>query len=259
METKDTNYLFLVVTFLTVTAVTTAITAQEKIVQQFNQMNIESAPTFLIFLNSEYKLCLGTLIHEQWALTAAHCFLPFLEARIATSNKVFLDEKHKNLRPLLTVQHPNFTWDSSEHDLMLIKLPHPLNLNIVKLVGLPNATDDRRGGVCTVSGWGWELEHFYTEPDIQINQTVFWFLDEYCQESPLRKIPVQVTENMFCAGSTLEDTHSCQEVAAAPILCQNQLHGILSWTDGCILRGDIGFYTKVSRYTDWILRVIHTS
>lgn len=48
-------------------------------------------------------------------------------------------------------------------------------------------------------------------------------------------------------------------MAAAPLLCQNQLQGILSWSEGCILRGDIGYYTKVSHYTDWILQVIHTN
>lgn len=58
---------------------------------------------------------------------------------------------------MLTVQHPDFTRNSAEHDLMLIKLSHPQKLNDqVKLVALPNTTDDRRGEKCTVSGWGWE-------------------------------------------------------------------------------------------------------
>ena len=48
------------------------------------------------------------------------------------------------------------------------------------------------------------------EPDIQINQTVFWFSNDDCQESPVRQIPVKITENMFCAGSSLENIHTCK-------------------------------------------------
>lgn len=49
-----------------------------------------------------------------------------------------------------------------------------------------------------------------TGPDTQINQTVFWFPNEYCQESPARQMPVKITENMFCAGSSLESAHTCK-------------------------------------------------
>ncbi|KAM8791713.1 serine protease 58-like [Rhynchonycteris naso] len=237
----------------------TPVPAQAKLAQQFNQMSTKTTPTFLIFLNSEYEPCLGILIHKQWVLTAAHCFLPFLEINIAASEEGFRN-KMGNLKARLTVQHPNFTQDSAEHDLMLIKLTHPLKLNNqVKPVALPNTMDDRRGDTCTVSGWGWTWKNSNTDPDIQLNKTVSWFSNEHCQESPVRKIPVKVTENMFCAGSSLESTHLCKELAAAPILCQNQLHGILSWSDGCVLKGDTGYYTKVSHYTDWILSVIQTN
>lgn len=48
------------------------------------------------------------------------------------------------------------------------------------------------------------------KPDVKINHTVFWFPDEYCQDSPIAKMPVKITENMFCAGSSLESIHSCK-------------------------------------------------
>ncbi|XP_045431344.1 serine protease 58-like [Pipistrellus kuhlii] len=264
METADRNHLFLVFTFLTVTAITatnvTPMPAQKKLAQQFHQLSIKTEPTFFIFLKSEHEFCLGTLIHYQWALTAAHCFLPFLEIDIAASNDDGFLKIGRNLRAMLTIQHPNFTRDSSEHDLMLVKLTQPLTPDDeVKLAVLPNTTEDRREDMCTVSGWGWTWKSFETDPDIEVNQTVFWFSNENCQESPIRKFPVKITENMFCAGSSLESSHSCKEIDAVPILCQNQLQGILSWAEGCILRGDVGYYTKVSHYTDWILSVIRTN
>ncbi|TEA33769.1 hypothetical protein DBR06_SOUSAS16110012 [Sousa chinensis] len=212
----------------------------------------------MVFLNSENEACLGTPIHKQWLLTAAHCFLLFLEIEIAILKGSF-QNKMKNLRPMLAIQHPSFTWDSAEHGIMLIKLTDPLKLNNqVKLVVLPRTTTDRRLNNCTVFVWGWSWKNSNVKPDVEINQTVFCFPNEYCQDSPIGKMPFKITENMFCAGSSLESTHSCKEVAAAPILCQYQLQGILSWSEGYIRRGDVGHYTKVSHYTDWILKVINT-
>ncbi|TKC50706.1 hypothetical protein EI555_001047, partial [Monodon monoceros] len=229
-----------------VTATTiTPTPEQAKSVRQFSQANSKVVSTFLVFLNSENEACLGTPIHKQWI-------------EIATLKGSF-QNKMKNLRPMLVIQHPSFTWDSAEHDIMLIKLTDPVKLNDqVKLVALPRTTTDRRLNNCTVFGWGWSWKNSNVKPDVEINQTVFCFPNEYCQDSPIGKMPFKITENMFCAGSSLESTHSCKEVAAAPILCQYQLQGILSWSEGYILRGDVGHYTKVSHYTDWILKVINT-
>lgn len=84
----------------------------------------------------------------------------FLEIEIATFKGSF-QNKMKNLRPTLAIQHPSFTWDSAEHDIMLIKLTDPLKLNDqVKLVVLPRTTTDRRLNNCTVFGWGWSWKNF---------------------------------------------------------------------------------------------------
>ncbi|KAB0404001.1 hypothetical protein E2I00_007311, partial [Balaenoptera physalus] len=123
------------------------------------------------------------------------------------------------------------------HDIMLIKLTDPLKLNDqVKLVVLPSTTTDRRLDNCTVFGWGWSWKNSIC------SGTLFW--GPHISLNPIQ-FPVYIQEEI-------------KEVAAVPILCQYQLQGILSWSEGCILRGDVGYYTKASHYTDWILKVINT-
>ncbi|KAI4575162.1 hypothetical protein MJG53_003092 [Ovis ammon polii x Ovis aries] len=114
--------------FFTITTTGTPTAKQADSVKQFYQENVQNESTCLVFLNSEKDICLGTLIHKQWVLTAAHCFLPFLEMEIAISDEQF-QKRMESLRPMLIIPHPNFKQDSAEHDIALIKLTHPLKLS----------------------------------------------------------------------------------------------------------------------------------
>ena len=50
------------------------------------------------------------------------------------------------------------------------------------------------------------------KPDVKIKQTVSCFSNEYCEDSPIGKMPVKITENMFCAGLSLESKHTCKVI-----------------------------------------------
>ena len=50
------------------------------------------------------------------------------------------------------------------------------------------------------------------KPDVKINQTVSCFPNEHCEASPIGKVPVKITENMFCAGLSLESKHTCKVI-----------------------------------------------
>lgn len=69
-----------------------------------------------------------------------------------------------------------------------------------------------------------------------------------------------VTKNMFCAGDGRGKSDSCQGDSGGPLLCSHegrwQIHGLISWGDGCATRGSYGIYTKVSNYIEWINNTI---
>lgn len=52
---------------------------------------------------------------------------------------------------------------------------------------------------------------------------------------------------------------SWQEVTAAPAVCNGILQGILTFTDGCVLRADVGIYTKIFNYMPWIETTIQNN
>jgi hypothetical protein len=52
---------------------------------------------------------------------------------------------------------------------------------------------------------------------------------------------------------------SWQEVSAAPAVCDGTLFGILSYADGCVLRADVGIYTSIFHYIEWIEHTIQNN
>lgn len=87
----------------------------------------------------------------------------FLQIQIPASEAS--NFQNTELKHELVVKHPNFTQDSVEHDLMLIKLQRPLKPSDgQKLAILPNTTDDKPGTTCTVFGWGWTWKEYSEWP-----------------------------------------------------------------------------------------------
>lgn len=66
-----------------------------------------------------------------------------------------------------------------------------------------------------------------------------------------------VTDNMICAGD-LENggIGPCQEDLGGPLVVNNVIVGITSWSLGCARPKYPGVWTRVSKYREWIDEIV---
>ncbi|KAF7652549.1 hypothetical protein LDENG_00095320 [Lucifuga dentata] len=107
-----------------------------------------------VSLNSGYHFCGGSLVNENWVVSAAHCYKSNTEVRLGEHNIKVTEGHEQFIRSTRSIRHPNYNFYTLENDVMLIKLSRPATLNqYVQPVALPTRCA-AAGTMCKVSGWG---------------------------------------------------------------------------------------------------------
>lgn len=200
--------------------------------------------------------CGGSILNENWILTAAHCCAGIYDGKIVAGGiKLRTNEGIEQERNYVEFIHPEYDSRGTNNDVCLLKLEQPLQLgDTIDSIKLNNESQVEKGPSFVVSGWG------TTSAGGSISETLLKVEVPYVDEKTCEEdyAGYEITETMICAGEKGKD--SCQGDSGGPLVSFHQeepvLVGVVSWGIGCAYEGYPGVYARVSTFVDWIHQTI---
>jgi len=228
---------------------------------------------WMVSVNAGGFICGGTLIDNKTILTAAHCLFDNSIPMLSSEVTVTVGEYNKDSIPATPTSniikmsiHNDYQPDnySSSNDIALLHLANPIN-HITPIALLDSNTTSKvvAGGYKTTTmGWGSTVGYSPTQQQVASRVTSILQdveLPLQTDEKCAKKLNAKYDKfSMVCAAPDEGGKDSCQGDSGGPLIYNHNGNwkqiGIISWGYGCASADYPGVYTRISSYTDWIIK-----
>jgi secreted trypsin-like serine protease len=225
---------------------------------------IDYPSVFFLERQGNRKVCVATVIHPQWALTAAHCAEEtLLDDTVAAGRRFAVDVANRNREIDLVIKHPDYDQQSaSDIDLALLRFrnpspsPRPVPLQ---------TSNTELGEIVTLVGWGYfgigTLGRQYDDGRMRRANNRVTVAERYLRfefddprDRDLESLSLEGVPGLGDSGGPAFIENASGLALAGIAVGQIKGSDFSEETQGKY--GAIAIYERVSRHIDWIETVV---